>query len=149
MESDFYYRATDFRSKYTEIERNQQFLTIESELDGYPLLSQITNRNDWSMNPNRLDLDLSVTPDSTSVILQDQTELSQEFESNQKKGRTRLGIGAFYSDSEIKGDATRFRVFNNNEKNAIYTLRIKELRFILFIAKNYRKRLLSLGLRYR
>ena len=56
-QADFYARSTDF-DESTEIDRNQQFLTVESELDDYTFFS-ITNRNDWSMNPNRVDLDMS------------------------------------------------------------------------------------------
>ena len=56
---NFYDRASDF-DESTEIDRNQQFLTLEHELDGFSFFS-ITNRNDWSMNPNRVDLDTSTS----------------------------------------------------------------------------------------
>ena len=81
---DFYDRATDF-DESTEIDRNQQFLTLEHELDGYSFFS-ITNRNDWSMNPNRVDLDMSSVSAATSIIVQDQIEWSQEFRIESEEG---------------------------------------------------------------
>ena len=55
-----------------------------NRLDGYKSVTSRTNRNDWSMNPNRVDLDLSTvntmaSPAQNSVIVQDQIEWSQEF----------------------------------------------------------------------
>ena len=74
--SDFYARSTDF-DESTDIDRNQQFLSVEHELGESRLIS-ITNRNDWSMNPNRVDLDMSAFPISTSIIIQDHIEWTQE-----------------------------------------------------------------------
>ena len=111
---DFYNRSTDF-DESTDIDRNQQFLRLESELDGYTFFS-ITNRNDWSMNPNRVDLDMSSDTAATSIIVQDQIEWSQEFriESDQDSEIDWV-LGAFYSDSTIDGDATRWYLFQYPE----------------------------------
>ena len=158
-QADFYSRATDF-DEYTEIERNQQFLTIESELDGTRLIS-VTNRNDWSLSPNRLDLDISPLTAATSVILQDQNELSQEFRLESEEG-TELDwvLGAFYADSEIKGDATRWFVFeypspapagnyNNRTEQTKYKLNSKNLGLFASISKEVSENdSLSLGLRF-
>ena len=70
-QADFYSRATDF-DEYTEIERNQQFLTIESELDGIPPYLRSQTVMIGAMNPNRLDLDISHNDCSYIDYLQDQ-----------------------------------------------------------------------------
>ena len=107
---DFYDRSTDF-DESTEIDRNQQFLTFESELDGYNIFS-ITNRNDWSMNPNRVDLDMSNSRGAESTIIQDQIEWNQELRIESQEGSEwDWVLGAFYSDSEVEGDATRWFTF--------------------------------------
>ena len=109
-QADFYARSTDF-GESTEIDRNQQFLTLESELDGYTFFS-ITNRNDWSMNPNRVDLDMSSASAATSIIVQDQIEWSQEFRIESEQGSEfDWVLGTFYSDSEVEGQSTRWYVF--------------------------------------
>jgi iron complex outermembrane receptor protein len=147
---NFYDRATDF-DESTEIDRNQQFLTLEHELDGYSFFS-ITNRNDWSMNPNRVDLDTSTvntlaSPAQTSVIIQDQIEWSQEFRLESEEGsEIDWVLGAFYSDSEIDGDATRS--FGVTEQT-VYNLESRNLAIFATIAKDLtEKDNLSLGLRY-
>jgi len=153
-QSDFYSRSTDFDGigeEYTEIDRNQQFLTIESELDGTRLIS-VTNRNDWSLSPNRLDLDIStvismLSPQQTSVILQDQTELSQEVRlESEEQAELDWVLGAFYADSEIKGDATRsFGLIERTQ----YTLESKSIALFSLVGKNLSEDdYLSLGLRY-
>ena len=109
-QADFYARSTDF-DESTEIDRNQQFLTVKSELDDYTFFS-ITNRNDWSMNPNRVDLDMSNSRGAESTIIQDQIEWSQEFRIESKEGsELDWVIGSFYSNSEVEGQATRWYVF--------------------------------------
>ena len=147
---DFYDRSTDF-DESTEIDRNQQFLTLESELDGYTFFS-ITNRNDWSMNPNRVDLDTStvntmLNPAQTSIILQDQIEWSQEFRIESEQGsEVDWVLGAFYSDSEIDGDATRS--FGVTE-TTVYYLESKNIGIFASVAKDLTENdNLSLGLRY-
>ena len=147
---DFYDRSTDF-DESTEIDRNQQFLTFESELDGYTFFS-ITNRNDWSMNPNRVDLDTStvntmLNPAQTSIILQDQIEWSQEFRIESEQGsEVDWVLGAFYSDSEIDGDATRS--FGVTE-TTVYYLESKNIGIFASVAKDLTENdNLSLGLRY-
>jgi len=106
-QADFYARSTDF-DESTEIDRNQQFLTYEYELDGYDFIS-ITNRNDWSMNPNRVDLDVSNFRGAESTIIQDQIEWSQEIRLESPEGsELDWVLGSFYSDNEINGHATRW-----------------------------------------
>jgi len=132
---NFYDRSTDF-DEYTEIDRNQQFLKVESELDGFNLYS-ITNRNDWSMNPNRVDLDTSSTPDQTSVIVQDQTEWTQELRIESEQGsEIDWVLGAFYSDSEIEGDATRKFGFLTITEKTVYTLESQNFALFTSIGKN-------------
>jgi iron complex outermembrane receptor protein len=144
---DFYDRSTDF-DESTEIDRNQQFLTIESELDGYNFFS-ITNRNDWSMNPNRVDLDLTndTVPAQESIIIQDHIEWSQEFRIESKQdSEIDWVLGAFYSDSKIDGDGTRS--FGVTEKT-VYNLESKNIGIFASVAKDLtEKDNLSLGLRY-
>ena len=149
-QADFYARSTDF-DESTEIERNQQFLTYENELDGYSFIS-ITNRNDWSMNPNRVDLDLSTintmaSPAQTSVIVQDQIEWSQEFRiESEQDSEIDWVLGAFYSDSEMDGDATRS--FGVTEQT-IYKLESRNLGIFASGTKDLTDNdTLSLGLRY-
>ena len=50
-------RSTNF-DEFSTIDQNQQFLRIQHQLEN-ELAFSITNRNDWDMNPNRLDIDLS------------------------------------------------------------------------------------------
>ena len=149
-QADFYSRSTDF-DESTEIDRNQQFLTFENELDEYSFFS-ITNRNDWSMNPNRVDLDTSTvntlaSPAQISVIIQDQIEWSQEFRLESEEGsEIDWVLGAFYSDSEIDGDATRS--FGVTEQT-VYKLESRNLAIFATLAKDLTENdNLSLGLRY-
>ena len=136
-QADFYARSTDF-GESTEIDRNQQFLTLESELDGYTFFS-ITNRNDWSMNPNRVDLDMSSASAATSIIVQDQIEWSQEFRIESEQGSEfDWVLGTFYSDSEVEGQSTRWYVFEYPARpcqwQGFSTTALKKL-LILLIAK--------------
>ena len=143
-QADFYARSTDF-DESTEIDRNQQFLTVESELDDYTFFS-ITNRNDWSMNPNRVDLDLSNFRGAESTIIQDQIEWSQEFRlESGAESEIDWTLGAFYANSEIEGDATRWyvfeyptppNVFNNSNEHTKYILESENIAFFASISKN-------------
>ncbi len=149
-QSDFYYRATDF-DEYTEIDRNQQFLTVESDMDSFRFVS-ISNRNDWSMNPNRLDLDISTesnttSPAQTSVIIQDHNEWTQEFRIESKEdSELEWNLGVFYADSEIKGDATRSFGFTEVTR---YTIESENMSVFSSIGKAFSdQNYLSLGLRY-
>ena len=153
-QADFYARATDF-DEYTEIDRNQQFLTVESELDGSRFVS-VSNRNDWSLDPNRLDLDISQLTAATSIIIQDQTELSQEFRLESEEG-TELDwvLGAFYADSEINGDSTRWFLTgfpapaNQDTQVTRYTLESKNISLFSSLGKDLSDNdYVSLGLRY-
>jgi iron complex outermembrane receptor protein len=107
---DFYDRSTNF-DEFTEIDRNQQFLTFEYKLDRFDFFS-ITNRNDWNMNPNRVDLDMSNSRGAESTIVQDQIEWSQEFRIESQEGSEfDWVLGSLYSDSKVAGDATRWFTF--------------------------------------
>ena len=104
------------------------------------------------MNPNRVDLDTSTvntlaSPAQTSVIIQDQIEWSQEFRLESEEGsEIDWVLGAFYSDSEIDGDATRS--FGVTEQT-VYTLESRNLAIFATIAKDLTENdNLSLGLRY-
>ena len=113
-QADFYARSTDF-DESTEIDRNQQFLTYKNELDGCDFIS-ITNRNDWSMSPNRVDLDISSFRGAESTIIQDQIEWSQEFRLESQEGsELDWVLGSFYADNQIDGDATRWYIFQYPE----------------------------------
>ena len=121
-QADFYARSTNF-DEYSIIDQNQQFLKIQHELDSGEL-TLITSRNDWDMNPNRLDIDLtnqtslytSPGPDlvnplhhMTSTIVQNQVNWSQEIRYTSNNSATHSwSIGAFYENSEVDGTATRF-----------------------------------------
>lgn len=147
-QSDFYYRATDF-DEYTDIDRNQQFLTVESDMDSFRFVS-ISNRNDWSLDPNRLDLDIDVNPANyqTSEIIQDQEEWTQEFRlESQEDSELEWNLGVFYADSEIKGDATRH--FFGMDEVTRYTLESENMSVFSSIGKAFSdQNHLSLGLRY-
>jgi iron complex outermembrane receptor protein len=149
-QNDFYHRSTNFdglTDEITEIERNQQFLTFESDLDDFKFYS-ITNRNDWEMNPNLVDLDLNLSGLQTSKIIQDQTEWSQEFRIESKQGsEIDWVLGAFYADSEINGDATR-RFFGITEQT-VYNTESRNIGIFASLAKDLtEKDNLSFGLRY-
>jgi len=152
--SNFYARSANF-DEYTEIDRNQQFLTFENELGEYRLFS-VTNRNDWSMNPNRLDLDMSTFPISTSVILQDHIEWTQELRlESEEDSELDWVLGAFYADSEIKGDATRWFLTgypppaDQDTQTTRFTLDSKNIALFSSIGKDFSdKDYVSLGLRY-
>ena len=118
---DFYDRSTNF-DEYTNIDQNKQFLKLEHELDSGELLL-ISSRNDWEMEPSRLDIDLtnqaslytSPGPDfvhplhyMTSTIEQNQEIWSQEIRYIKSNDSLTWSIGAFYEDSDMAGDATRF-----------------------------------------
>ena len=158
-QADFYARSTDF-DESTEIDRNQQFLTYENELDGYDFIS-ITNRNDWSMSPNRVDLDVSNFRGAESTIIQNQIEWSQEIRLESQEGsELDWVLGALYSDSEVKGDATRWYifeypapvpsgVFNNSDENTKYSLGSKNIAVFTSISKELTdKNSLHAGLRF-
>ena len=152
--SNFYARSANF-DEYTEIDRNQQFLTFENDLGDYRLFS-VTNRNDWSMNPNRLDLDMSTFPISTSVILQDHIEWTQELRlESEEDSELDWVLGAFYADSEIKGDATRWFLTgypspaDQDTQTTRFTLDSKNIALFSSIGKDFSdKDYVSLGLRY-
>ena len=105
-QADFYARASDM-DEYTEIDQNQQSLSVEHDLSDGKLVS-ITARSDWDMNPNLLDLDLSLFA-ATSSIEQDQSIWSQELRiENNEDPDMGWNLGLFYADEEVQGKATRF-----------------------------------------
>ena len=145
-QADFYARSTDF-DESTEIDRNQQFLTYENELDGYDFIS-ITNRNDWSMSPNRVDLDLTNFRAAESTIIQDQIEWSQEIRLESQEGsELEWVLGALYSDSEVEGDATRW--FTLDTQRTRYELNTENIGVFSSLCKNItEKDYASIGLRF-
>lgn len=153
-QADFFSRSADF-DEYTEIDRNQQFLTIRTELDNTRLTS-VTNRNDWSLSPNRLDLDVSAIPAATSIILQDQIEWSQEFRLESEAGsELDWNLGLFYSDNEIEGDSTRWFLTgfpapaDQDTQVTRYTLDSKNTGIFSSAGKSFSdKDYVSIGLRY-
>lgn len=151
---NFYDRASDF-DESTEIDRNQQFLTFEHELDGYSFFS-ISNRNDWSMNPNRVDLDMLNFRAAESTIIQEQIEWCQEFRLESEEGsEIDWVLGSFYSDSEINGEATRWFLtgfpapFDQDTQTTNYLIESENLGVFSSIGKNFtEKDHFSLGLRF-
>ena len=152
--SDFYARSTDF-DESTDIDRNQQFLSVEHELGESRLIS-ITNRNDWSMNPNRVDLDMSAFPISTSIIIQDHIEWTQELRlESEEDSELDWVLGSFYADSLIDGDATRWFLtglaapFDQDTQVTSYRLESKNIGIFASLGMNLsEKDFVSLGLRY-
>jgi iron complex outermembrane receptor protein len=153
-QADFYARSTDF-IELTEIERNQQYFTAEQELGELSLIS-ITNRNDWSMNPNRVDLDLSTRTQGTSVIIQDQLEWTQELRLESKEdAELDWALGAFYANSKIEGDATRWfltgwdRPNHQDTQTTYYLIESESIGLFTSIGKNLTdKDSFFLGLRF-
>lgn len=157
-QADFYSRSTDF-NEFTEIERNQPYFTVEQDLGEFDLIS-ITNRNDWSMKPNRVDLDLSTANAATSLIMQDQLEWTQELRLESKEDAELDWVfGAFYADNIIEGDATRWYifeyppipsgVFNSSNENTRYSLESENIAFFASVLKNLSdKDSLFAGLRF-
>ena len=104
---------------------------------------------------------INISDQPNQIILQDQNELSQEFRLESEEG-TELDwvLGAFYADSEIKGDATRWFVFeypspapagnyNNRTEQTKYKLNSKNLGLFASISKEVSENdSLSLGLRF-
>lgn len=152
--SDFYGRSTDFEES-TDIDRNQQFLSVEHELGESHLIS-ITNRNDWSMNPNRVDLDMSAFPISTSIIIQDHIEWTQELRlESEEDSELDWVLGSFYADSVIEGDATRWFLtglaapFDQDTQVTSYKLESKNIGIFASLGLDLsEKDFVSLGLRY-
>jgi iron complex outermembrane recepter protein len=151
-QAGFYARSTDY-DEFTEIDRDQQYLTIERELDGFRLIS-ITNRNDWNMDPNRLDLDLNVAANTfftaTSLIEQEQKEWSQEIRLEAEEGSALdWTLGFFYADNEIEGKATRNLIFMGFEQITTYSLDSENHALFASVGKDLTDvDKLTVGLRY-
>ena len=119
-QSDFYSRKVNTLDEKTNIDQNQQFFKFEQETD-LGLLTSITNRNDWDMNPNLLDIDFAFGT-FTSTIQQEQVSWSQELRlDSQNNDENEWLIGLFYSDDEIEGIATRFVGMDIETKYALRT----------------------------
>ena len=73
----FYEVDSDFEGS-TKINRNAQHLRLALTLP-WGSLSSTTARQDWNLDPNALDLDLSPLPGFTSTIRQSQEQWTQEF----------------------------------------------------------------------
>jgi iron complex outermembrane receptor protein len=86
-------------------------------------------------------------PAQESVIIQDQIEWSQEFRLESEQGsEIEWVLGAFYSDSEIDGDATRS--FGLTEQT-VYNLESRNIAIFASVAKDLTDNdNLSIGLRY-
>jgi iron complex outermembrane receptor protein len=118
---DFYDRSVDF-DESTEIDQNQQFLSIEHETTWGKLLLS-TNRNDWDMNPSKLDIDLSTSTGATSTIQQNQNNWGQEIilKSHQDEGLI-WNVGTNFHSNDISGIASRWYVFPYPEDTLVPNL---------------------------
>ena len=107
---DFYDRSVDF-DESTNIDQNQQYIKIEHDTEWGKILS-LTNRNDWDMSPNKLDIDLSTSTAATSTIQQDQNNWGQEIllQSNRNESLN-WSIGTNFHSIDISGTATRWYLF--------------------------------------
>ena len=135
----------------TKIERNNQSLRAVRTFD-WGTITSVTTRNDWSLNPNILDLDLSSDPLFTSTILQSQDLWTQELRIESKEDDTkylRWRAGFFFLDGDTNGDTTRTffgaperTVYEINENNyaifgrAIYTM-LKHFEIVAGIRYDY------------
>jgi iron complex outermembrane receptor protein len=109
-QADFYARSVD-EDEFTEIDQNQQFLKLEHETD-FGTITSVTSRNDWSMNPNKLDIDLNTIANvfvtQSSTISHDQRQFNQELSlHNDSMNGLYWKSGIEYSDNQIDGFATR------------------------------------------
>jgi len=107
---DFYNRSVDF-DESTKIDQDQQYLKIEHATDWGKFLST-TNRNDWNMNPNRLDIDLSTTSGATSTIRQELKSWGQEILAlSSTDGSFQWRLGSNFHSTDTQGTATRWYIF--------------------------------------
>ena len=159
-QSDFYARSVD-EDEFTEIDQNQQFLKLEHETE-LGTITSITSRNDWDMNPNVLDGDLSVAAlgmprTLKTTISQNLSEWTQLFSiSNRNIGSNQWSLGVFFEDSEISGDSTRlvlednpfFAAFGADENKTTSSIESQNLGgFITYSNKFSDKTVFSLNLR--
>ena len=116
-QADFYARSVD-EDEFTKIDQNQQFLKLEHETE-LGTITSVTSRNDWDMNPNVLDGDLSLAATGMprtlkTTISQNLSEWTQLFSiSNQDINSNQWSLGLFFEDSEILGDSTRLVLEDN------------------------------------
>ena len=107
---DFYARSVD-EDEFTEIDQNQQFLKFEHETE-LGIITSLSSRNNWDMNPNKLDIDLSINPGATSNIQQEQNNWGQELIlSSKTEDSLSWVLGSNFYSNDISGLATRWYVF--------------------------------------
>lgn len=92
----------------TELERLQLNFQLRKELERGELTAT-TSYQDWEMNPNLTDLDLSAFDFGFSKVIQDEELWTQEFRfvATPDNLATGLTAGLFFMDSTTHGDATR------------------------------------------
>jgi len=109
-QADFYARSVD-EDEFTEIEQNQQFIKLEHKTE-LGTITSVTSRNNWDMNPTKLDIDLSVNPGATSNIQQKQNNWGQELIlSSITEDSLSWVFGSNFYSNDISGLATRWYVF--------------------------------------
>ncbi len=129
LNGDPFQVSSDFEGS-TQIDRNTQSFKAARSFD-WGVITSITTRQDWSLNPNTLDLDLSSDPFFTSTITQFQDLWTEELrmeskESDESTWHWRTGL--FFLDSETKGDSVR--TFFGAPERSVYT--IKESNYAFF-----------------
>ena len=92
----------------TELDRMQLNFQLTKSFDQGELTAT-TSFQDWDLDPNLTDLDLSFFDFGFSRVSQDEELFTQEFRfiSDSELSSTRWTAGLFFLDSETNGDATR------------------------------------------
>ena len=118
---DFYARSVD-EDEFTEIDQNQQFLRLEHQTE-LGTITSVISRNNWDMNPNKLDIDLSTDRNATSDIQQKQNNWGQELIlSSITEDSLSWVFGSNFYSNEISGLATRWYVFPWPENTLVNAL---------------------------
>ncbi len=118
---DFYDRSTNFEES-TNIDRNQQFFKFDQETD-WGNLAFTTSRNNWEMDPNKLDIDLSTNSAATSTIVQDENEWGQEIRATSEPNDSlKWSIGASFYSTDLTGSASRWYLFPYPENTLVANL---------------------------
>ena len=125
LSGDPFQVSSDFEG-VTQIERNSQSFHVAHSFD-WAIITSVTTRQDWSLDPNKLDLDLSSDPLFTSTIIQSQDLWTQELRLESKENDENAWqwrAGFFFLDSETRGNTIRTFfgaaeriVYNMNERN--------------------------------
>lgn len=92
----------------TQIDRTQMSFHLDRQFS-WGQFKSITALQNWELDPSTVDLDLSPSPISTSLIKQDQELLTQEFrfESTGSDDPLEWRAGLFFQEKETNGDSTR------------------------------------------